>query len=701
MKTQQRHIFILMTLFLMSHAMSALAANRTFTVRAHNSDRGEVAYRINGGSLSTWAASHSVTAADGASITVYARCKSGNTSYEFSHWSVSIASASVEGTSSIVTYHNYTFQVSSDYASKTVTAYFTGWGGELRAGSTYYLTNTTGNSFKVTSATDSNFNGKEYDNIGLLTLTSGGSSKIVFNTSAIVFVTGQIKVTNGLLAMELGDGYSGGHSTLKRHNRNTTQEVISTDPPADMTDADKCTLIIKGNPSQKFTIHGNCNDIRVDSTNLNNIHFTKASTDVSSNYGLLQILGGKVDMEYVSFTHSWRNNKAGAAIHLATRKDGDIYRSCPAKVTMQHSLIEWCRTLHYGAAIDFANYVNGSTFDMTDCEVKYCDTDGAEGESSGCGGAIRSMGSNLCELRLTDCILHHNYTMGHGGALRWHSALIAPMELTRCTFSNNWARAWGGAMRMESGVVFDNCTIKNNHADAAGGGISYGTFIGGSLTHLQAAGVYVAGDAQGGYYPRNGVMNLDANTIIMNNSAGGYGGGIHIFADFISFPDGSCTVYLNENHDPYKMGFEMNGTLIKDNTAGLDGGAVYISRNTEYYGIDVNLKEGTIDHNTATGGNGGSFCVTESITVPYVPSSGHLYQPIRAYVGSDDISVSGNLNMIRNTAVNGGGLYLENGSVSIYGNALVGGNSTNANKSVGGNGGGVYISTGDLHMYDG
>ena len=482
--------------------------------------------------------------------------------------------------------------------------------------------------------------------------------------------------------------------------------MVSTNPPKTMTNVDHCKLTIQGRSDKSnFIIDGNCGTMRVDSSNMDQIHFTKTDgvSGVESTKALISILGGNVTIDKTSLWHSWVTKETGGAIGAGTTGSIGDYGKCPIKVKMTNSDIKWCRTYLYGAAINFFCYVSGSTFEIEDCVIWYTDTYGGLGQEGSCGGAIRSMGANLCELSMTRCKMHHNYTMGHGGAIRWHSALIDPVELTDCEIYRNWARVWGGGIRTESGMIFDNCKIRNNRAGEAGGGISFGSCTSVSTGHLQNAGVYDPSDPQGGWYPPDGILDLDANTVIKNNTAGNYGGGIHIFAKFVSITaDPPYKIYLNKKGDPYKMGFSMNGTTIQDNTAGQHGGAVYISRDTEYYGIDVKLNEGTLNHNTATAGNGGSFCVTEDITVPYDPSSGHDYQPIQSYIGTDDSSVTGNLTMTKNTAVNGGGMYVGKGNVTVYGNAVVGGtSSTYANKSNGGDGGGLYVNNGNFTLSGG
>ena len=155
------------------------------------------------------------------------------------------------------------------------------WTGNLKAGSTYYITSlSSGTSFKVVSATDDNFNNKTYDNIGTINVSHGGTSIIVFNTTKLVYCTSPIRVTNGTLQMEIGNDATFDHPTLQRSPNNINMSMISINPAADITDPSNCRLILKGihtsDFSKNFVIHGGC-EMQIDSTNQSDIRFVKTS----------------------------------------------------------------------------------------------------------------------------------------------------------------------------------------------------------------------------------------------------------------------------------------------------------------------------------------------------------------------------------------------------------------------------------------
>ena len=187
------------------------AADRTFTVKSHSAAKGRVRYKIGSGSWSAWSDSHSVTAADGAQITLDAQSKNSDgdeTYYGFSYWSFNIDNPPIGGTNA----SQYSFTVNSSYAGKTVTGYFTAWAGNLKPGATYKLSIVSSNRFKVTCGSDANYNNKEYDCIGQLNVNFDDPTKqaiIEFNTSALIWVYGRIKVQKGYLTMRLGDGFTG------------------------------------------------------------------------------------------------------------------------------------------------------------------------------------------------------------------------------------------------------------------------------------------------------------------------------------------------------------------------------------------------------------------------------------------------------------------------------------------------------------
>ena len=445
--------------------------------------------------------------------------------------------------------------------------------------------------------------------------------------------------------------------------------------------------------------------------------------------------GGNVNMDYVTIRNNWGVG-GGSAIYF--------YGGNKTTATIDDCLIEWCHASNSGPALLLINTSKaGSSCTVNRTTIRYNDT--SLGNHLGCGGAVRTIGDNQCSLNMTDCTFHHNYAAEQGGAIHWNSATIGPMEVHGCTFHHNWSGTTGGAIRASTGIIIERCIFRDNTAETNGGAISFGSYTGGGKGHVASAG--------GVWYPTDGVLDLDSETVFIGNRAKGtsypyyfpdnevgHGGAIHVLADFVTM-NGYWAAYLNNNYEPYKLQVNLKGATFENNWAQKDGGAVYMVRNTDFYGQISDLNFGTIKGNTA-GRNGGAFYLTESLVSEMVSLNYHavnsswsdrveptttlanglgyydyvrpdapgityhlVAQPIIANIGTDIASQNpDNLAMVmkENEAANGGGICVEGGSVVVYDNAVVGGdNSDKANICTGGNGGAVYVTGGNLTMKGG
>ena len=192
MKKQHKHLIILITLLTVLFGANELAwaADRTFTVKSHDIATGRVRYKKGSGSWSAWSDSHSVTAADGVEITLDAESKNASgveTNWGFRAWIITPGSFPDAGTSVA----QYKFRVSSTYAGQTFEAYFDAWGGDLKAGATYLVTNVgESNRINVTSGIDHRYDGKTFEGIGRITANFEDPAEkaiIEFNTARLVW----------------------------------------------------------------------------------------------------------------------------------------------------------------------------------------------------------------------------------------------------------------------------------------------------------------------------------------------------------------------------------------------------------------------------------------------------------------------------------------------------------------------------------
>jgi predicted outer membrane repeat protein len=140
-----------------------------------------------------------------------------------------------------------------------------------------------------------------------------------------------------------------------------------------------------------------------------------------------------------------------------------------------------------------------------------------------------------------------------------------------------------------------------------------------------------------------------------------------------------------------------DGTII-DNTAGHDGGGVYVLQGT------CVLSGGIIAENTAEYGSGVYIDATDSDNPVDFEMTGGLIRDNRAkqsgggiFMLNGTLTMRGNGAVKGNTALSGGGVCLENSDFRISGSASIQNNTITGN----GNGGGIYVSTGALDFAGG
>ena len=112
---------------------------------------------------------------------------------------------------------------------------------------TLTLTSATGG-FKVNNSST------VYSSIADITV-NGGTLTITFNTTGVVNIKGQIKLTKGTLNLNTGSSTTFNHSHLKRHGSNLGTLIYVENST---TNVNSCKLVINGNATKgNFSIHGN------------------------------------------------------------------------------------------------------------------------------------------------------------------------------------------------------------------------------------------------------------------------------------------------------------------------------------------------------------------------------------------------------------------------------------------------------------
>lgn len=361
-------------------------------------------------------------------------------------------------------------------------------------------------------------------------------------------------------------------------------------------------------------------------------------------------------------------------------------------------------------------FINNSTF-------KNCTTSG--GNTRG-GSAIRSYAADRSTLYVKNCLFDSNSCTATGqasggGAIYWKSAK-GTATLDSCTFVNNTATKVGGAVYNTGDMEIIGCHFYNNSATDSGGAIA--------VEPPYTSEVY-------GGIPANelsGSLILDQLTVIENNDADNYGGGIYFnaYASQIT-PNhqintfsmellidgatissnsakwgGGIAMWLDYKERTYTTGITINaGSSIIDNTATSAGGAIWMSSNTDCScnsNKGVNLNGGTLSGNTAN--NGGAIYINAGkpgakmdfkMNGGYAQSNTASENGGAAYIQGGTMTVSGGM-IKENTAKNGGGAYVNAGSAD-YGILVTGGSITNNTADQ--NGGGVAVNNGYYKMTGG
>ena len=282
--------------------------------------------------------------------------------------------------------------------------------------------------------------------------------------------------------------------------------------------------------------------------------------------------------------------------------------------------------------------------------------------------------------------------------------------------SNNRSTGDGGGIYLREGAnefIMNAGTISGNHADNIGGGICLGntdedksstiTMTGGTISN-NGSGV-----SGGGVAVREGSFTMSGGTISNNETAVEHGGGVFLIGDIAEFimKDGATISGNKANGDGGGVrvlvgSIDMSGGLISDNTAGVDGGGVYIecgwnsSRSQSfdmsggtitanragkgdgggvYANVDMTMSGGTISNNTA-GADGGGAYVGERCDFIMKGESAITGNSVNTFDGDGGgVCVIGSIEMSggtisKNSAVDGGGVYLYSSAFRMTGGAI-------------------------------
>jgi len=307
------------------------------------------------------------------------------------------------------------------------------------------------------------------------------------------------------------------------------------------------------------------------------------------------------------------------------------------------------------------------------------------------GGGIFAFGSSVT-LDATSSITLNEATTGSGGGIYSFAALTLTGTTVGGVDAGNTAALNGGGIFAGLGTVtLAGATVQYNSSDQDGGGLyADGTY--GAATIVVVDTDFdlntAANDGGGIYVDAVSTASLDTDSTVTSNMAtNGDGGGIYSL--------GTLTI----------TGADIGG-MAAGNTAAVNGGGIYVGPD-----VVLSLTSGAaVSHNTALLG-GGLYADTDSqITIaastfdaneasgPSGASGGGMYLNEIASLAASDSAITNNLahdpvGVEYSSGNDGGGIYLLLASDNTFANTI---SNTNISGNKAFSGGGIYMDEGKL-----
>ena len=324
------------------------------------------------------------------------------------------------------------------------------------------------------------------------------------------------------------------------------------------------------------------------------------------------------------------------------------------------------------------------TVNMKDCTVQNC----ISGTGNSQGGAIRTNGGVGVKLTLDGCHVLNNKNSINGGGIYWNANREGAMlTVKNSEIIGNEATERGGGVFLEGANMSFSSTVVSGNKAETGAGICVNTYGGGMNFGMTAQDKFAltlgdgcvvekntAKDGAGvalclyGDDPAEGytyIVNIEDGAKITRNTATNDGGGI-----WIKYGTNSYTTDINQKE--YNTYVNITGGEVFENTAGRNGGAIYVDREfieNENIEFLVTMSGGTVKENTALNGNGGSIYV----------NNGSMIMEGGELIGKDTEA----------SAVNGGAVYVNGGNFTMTGGSI-------KDSKASADGGGVYVNGGKV-----
>ncbi|MGM9832927.1 MAG: hypothetical protein ACI31A_04480 [Candidatus Limisoma sp.] len=359
-------------------------------------------------------------------------------------------------------------------------------------------------------------------------------------------------------------------------------------------------------------------------------------------------------------------------------------------VRLENVDITNCMSWNGSGVVGIRADTKGSVY-MNNVHISKSRTYAYGGVLAGCGGG----GGPQMVVTMDNCEMNNCISSGWGGAILWACTAVngTKLVLNNCRFHHNYARCIGGAISNEGAIELNNTIVENNRTGYAGGGIA-------TMPFTLTSGI---GEANG--------LTLGSGNIIQNNATTKIKSENQVDGKFKAFgneelkPTGGGGIWILMNKENWTCNAVIGeGNEISGNTSAYAGGGILLYKSN---GSTTSLTSAAKIHNnrsTEAGGGGGGIAIgAENVSeLPSVTiNGGEIYENESTdYHGGGVYMPGGKFTMSAGTirdnsaALNGGGFYIQNGTVDI----------TSANAQISGNycrkyGAGLYVgNTGDSYI---
>ncbi|WDI32475.1 choice-of-anchor Q domain-containing protein [Hyphococcus flavus] len=226
-------------------------------------------------------------------------------------------------------------------------------------------------------------------------------------------------------------------------------------------------------------------------------------------------------------------------------------------------------------------------------------TGGLVGGSDGAGVRIETDAT----VTIQNSTISGNTISSEGGGGGISVGSISTLNLIDSTVSNNSAALYGGGIMTiatSATIYISNSEITNNEANNGGGVYSRGT-----TTITEGSFIYMNEANTGGGVMSGGNLTVNASSAIASNTSTGFAGG-GVFVEGSAVFDGAFIVGNNANSGGgiFNQSGDLTilNTLISQNYAGGYGGGLYSNQNS-----DNTIINSTFADNTTDSGAGGLF----------------------------------------------------------------------------------------------